>query len=151
MLKVSTRSKVFLARNSASIAQDNLTKVTDPKNLATTYVYNGFNELSSQTSPDTGTTSFTYDAAGNLLTRTDARNVTATYTYDNLNRVATISYPAYGSDPAETVTYTYDSCTNGIGRLCTLTDKTGTTTWSYDLKGRVTAKSQTVTVHEPIV
>jgi len=125
-------------------AQDNLTKVTDPKNLATTYVYNGFNELTSQTSPDTGTTGFTYDPAGNLLTKTDARSVTATYTYDNLNRVATISYPAYGSDAAETVTYTYDSCTNGVGRLCSLTDKTGTTTWSYDLKGRVTAKSQTI-------
>ncbi|MBL8524568.1 MAG: RHS repeat protein [Betaproteobacteria bacterium] len=129
-------------------AQDNLTKVTDPKNLDTVYNYNGFNELTSQTSPDTGTTSFTYDAAGNMLTKTDARSVTATYTYDALNRVATIAYPAVGSDPAETVTYTYDgtpmSCPNGKGRLCSLTDKTGTTTWSYDLKGRVTAKSQTV-------
>ena len=124
--------------------QDNLTKVTDPKNLATIYTYNGFNELTSQVSPDTGTSSFTYDAASNMVTKTDARSVQATYTYDALNRATAIGYPAYGGDPAETVTYTYDSCANGKGRLCTLTDKTGTTTYSYNTLGRVTAKSQTV-------
>ncbi len=124
-------------------AQDNLTKVTDPKNLSTVYVYNGFNELTSQTSPDTGATGFTYDAAGNLATKTDARGVTATYSYDTLNRVSTISYPAYGSDPAETVTYTYDSCSNGKGRLCSITDKTGTTVYSYNTHGRLLGKAQT--------
>jgi RHS repeat-associated protein len=30
------------------------------------------------------------------------------------------------------------------GRLCTLADKAGTTSFSYDIKGRITAKSQTV-------
>lgn len=123
--------------------QDNLTKVTDPKNLSTVYVYNGFNELTSQVSPDTGTTSFTYDAAGNMLTKTDARGVTATYSYDTLNRVNTISYPAYGGDAAETVTYSYDTCSNGKGRLCSLADKTGTTSYSVDNRGRILAKSQT--------
>ena len=124
--------------------QDNLSKVTDPKNLATIYAYNGFNELISQVSPDTGTSSFTYDAAGNMVTKNDARNVTSTYIYDALNRATAIGYPAYGGDPAETVTYTYDSCANGKGRLCTLTDKTGITTYSYNTLGRVIAKSQTV-------
>lgn len=125
-------------------AQDNLTKVTDPKNLATTYTYNGFNELVSQVSPDTGTTTFSYDAAGNMLTKTDARGVTATYTYDNLNRVATISYPAVGSVSAQTVSFTYDVCGNGKGRLCSFTDRTGTTTYAYNILGRVISKSQTV-------
>ncbi|MFO0157878.1 MAG: hypothetical protein ACK51V_02425, partial [bacterium] len=124
--------------------QNNLTKVTDPKNLATSYSYNGFNELVSQVSPDTGSTSFTYDAAGNMLTKTDARGVTFTYTYDALNRVTAISFPPYQTDPAEQVVYTYDTCTNGKGRLCSLSDKTGTTSYSYNAKGRVVAKSQNV-------
>ena len=128
--------------------QGNLTKVTDAKNLDTVYVYSGFNELTNQTSPDTGSTALTYDAAGNLATKTDARGVVATYTYDGLNRVTTIGYSAYQTDPAETVTYTYDTgcgnATNGKGRLCSLTDKTGTTLYSYDVAGRTTAKSQTV-------
>jgi YD repeat-containing protein len=129
-------------------AQDNLTKVTDPKNLATTYTYNGFNELVSQASPDTGTTTFTYDAAGNMLTKTDARGVTVTYSYDVLNRVTSIGYPATtgatGNSPAQTVSYVYDSCGNGKGRLCSFTDRTGTTTYSYDLQGRVLSKAQNV-------
>jgi YD repeat-containing protein len=129
-------------------AQDNLTKVTDPKNLATTYSYNGFNELVSQVSPDTGTTTFSYDAAGNMLTKTDARGVTVTYSYDVLNRVTAINYPATtsatGNSPAQTVSYVYDSCGNGKGRLCSFTDRTGTTTYSYDPQGRVLSKAQTV-------
>ncbi len=124
--------------------QDKLTQVYDPKALSIYYTYSGFGDQQTLVSPDTGTTSLTYDAAGNVLTKTDARNVISTYTYDALNRVLTISNPAFGLDPAETVTYVYDSCANGIGRLCSLTDKTGTTTWSYDAKGRVTAKGQTV-------
>jgi RHS repeat-associated protein len=137
--------------------QDNLTKVVDPKFSpqgasapATTYSYNGFNELISQTSPDTGTTSYTYDAAGNMLTKTDARDKVAKYVYDNINRVTQIKYyPTTANANAntsadETVAYTYDTCTNGKGRLCTLSDKSGTTTYSYDLLGRTTAKSQLV-------
>jgi YD repeat-containing protein len=145
-------------------AQDNLTKVIDPKNLATVYTYNGFNELTSQTSPDTGVTTFTYDAAGNMLTKTDARMraattspaPTITYTYDNLNRIKSIAYPAVTSPaatgsitaPAQIVTYNYDgpasTCPNGIGRLCSITDRTGTTSYRYDLHGRVVQKAQTV-------
>jgi RHS repeat-associated protein len=141
--------------------QDNLTKVTDPKFSpqgasapATTYTYNGFNELISQTSPDTGTTSYTYDAAGNMTQKTDARDKVAKYVYDNLNRVTQIKYyPTTANANAntsadETVAYTYDTgcgnTTNSKGRLCTLSDKSGTTTYSYDLLGRTTAKSQVV-------
>ena len=129
-------------------AQDNLTKVIDPKNLATTYNYNGFNELVSQVSPDTGSASFTYDAAGNMLSKTDARSVTVSYGYDALNRVTSINYPATtsatGTAPAQSVNYLYDACGNGKGRLCSFTDRTGSTRYSYDLQGRVLDKTQSV-------
>jgi RHS repeat-associated protein len=140
-------------------ALDQLTNVKDAKNLNTTYTYNAFGEVLTQLSPDTGTTSFTYDAAGNMLLKTDARGSTAKYTYDALNRVTqTKFYPTLANANAntssdETRTYTYDtgcpitatgSTANTKGRLCTLADKAGTTSFSYDLKGRITAKSQTV-------
>jgi hypothetical protein len=70
------------------------------------------------------------------------------------NRVTQIKYyPTTANANAntsadETVTYTYDTgCGNAIsskGRLCKLADKSGTTTYSYDLLGRTTAKSQLV-------
>ena len=40
-----------------------------------------------QSSPDTGSTQYTYDAKGNLLTSTDARGKTTTYVYDSLESV----------------------------------------------------------------
>ena len=39
---------------------------------------------------------------------------------------------------------TYDHCSNGIGRLCTLTDGSGSTTYQYDTEGRITQKSQSI-------
>jgi RHS repeat-associated protein len=140
-------------------ALDQLTNVKDAKNLNTTYTYNAFGEVTTQVSPDTGTTSFSYDAAGNLIQKTDARGSTAKYVYDALNRVTqTKFYPTLANANAntssdETRTYTYDtgcsttatgSTANTKGRLCTLSDKAGTTTFGYDLKGRITAKSQLV-------
>ena len=89
-------------------------------------------------------------ATGNLLTKTDARDKVAKYVVDNLNRVTQIKYypttvnANANTSADETVTYTYDTCTNGKGRLCTLADKTGTTTYSYDLQGRTTSKAQAV-------
>jgi RHS repeat-associated protein len=118
--------------------QSMLTQVTDPAGLSTTYTLNGHGETIAQSSPDTGSTSFTFDAASNLKTKLDARGISANYSYDALNRVTQIVYPD------ETVTYTWDSCANGKGRLCSISDNSGTTTYTLDLWGRVTGKSQTV-------
>lgn len=123
--------------------EDDLTQVTDPRGLATTYQYNGLSDLMSLTSPDTGTATYTYDSGGNLATATDARSVVATFTYDAANRRSTASYvgPA-GSDP--TITFSYDSGTNGLGRLTGASDAYHSVTWGYDALGRVASKTQTV-------
>ena len=44
-----------------------------------------------------------------------------------------------------TVIYTWDSCTNGIGKLCAKTDWTGTTGYSYDPWGRLVGEAFTPT------
>lgn len=120
--------------------QGQTTGVTDPRNLATTYTVDGLGNVTAQVSPDTGTTTRTYDAAGNLKTELDARGVTATYTWDALNRLTKVVYSKTGQS-SETLTYTWDS--PSIGRLGTLADPAASTSWSYDLMGRPTAKTQT--------
>lgn len=120
-------------------AQDNLREVTDPRGLKTGYTYNGFNELLSLASPDTGTAQHRYDASGNLVQRTDARNVVANYSYDAANRLLRIVYPD------ETLDYAYDEVAGGAGakgRLTTMSDGSGRTRYVYDAQGRVTAKVQ---------
>ncbi len=128
-------------------AQDNLTQVTDPKGLNTTYTYNGLGDLTQLASPDTGTTVYTYDSAGNRATQTDARNQTSTYSYDALNRLTGIAY----ATPSLNVGYVYDTtqaaCITGetfsTGRLTQLTDASGNTQYCYDRFGNLVRKVQT--------
>ena len=115
-----------------------VTKVTDPRNLQTSYQMDNLGNLLSQASPDTGTTQNTYDEAGNLKTSTDARGKIATYSYDSQNRITQVVYDD------QTITYTWDTCTNGIGRVCSLANGSSTLAINYDLHGRVTSKTQTV-------
>jgi RHS repeat-associated protein len=122
-------------------ANDNLTSVTDPRSLVTSYTYTGFGDLKTQTSPDTGLTTNTYDSGGNLKTSTDARSAITTYTYDALNRVKTAAFKI-GTTTDQTITYTYDSGTNGKGHLTGASDASHSMAWTYDAKGRVTGKSQ---------
>lgn len=117
-------------------ARDDLTSVTDPRNLVTSYSYNGFGDLMQLTSPDTGVTTHTYDSGGNPQTRTDARGQGATYGHDALNRIASAAH----SD--QTIGYSYDSGTNGIGRLTSVADNSGSTSWTYTPQGRVATRSQ---------
>ena len=121
--------------------QDNLTRVTDQRGFATSYAYSGFDELKTLTSPDTGVTSYTYDAAGNVKTMQDARGQGATYAYDALDRLRSLVYAD------ESLAFTYDDTAaspNSKGRLSTVTDGSGATTYAYDLQGRVTGKTQVV-------
>lgn len=130
-------------------ALDNLTQVNDPKGLNTDYTYNGFSELKTLVSPDTGTTQYTYDAAGNRASQTDARGKVTNYGYDALNRLTTVTYPTAA---ALNITYTYDTaqadCLAGEtftkGRVSKIADQSGTTVYCYDRFGQLVRKKQTV-------
>lgn len=128
-------------------ANDNTTRVIDPEGLLTTYAYDGLGNQTIRNSPDTRVTKNTYDAAGNLITSIDARRKKTMNTYDALNRLTQQTFTG-----GITITYQYDQGANGIGHLTTMSDPTGTTTWSYDQHGRVTQKEQrtgaiTLTTH----
>ena len=128
-------------------ARDNLTKVIDPKNLNTSYAYNGLNDLIELSSPDTGIAAYTYDQAGNRKTQTDARGIVTTYTYDPLNRLTQVAYPTASLNSH----FNYDTinaiCTSAEtfakGRLTGFSDPSGSTQYCYDRFGNMTRK-QTV-------
>ncbi|QNN47223.1 RHS repeat protein [Thermomonas brevis] len=125
-------------------AQDNLTRVTDPKGVNTDYAYNGLGDLTQLTSADTGITQYGYDGAGNRNSQTDARGKVQTYAYDALNRVVQITGP--------TRKYFYDSANSAVcqtgersnkGRLSGFNDPSGTTRYCYNRFGELTRKVQT--------
>ncbi|MDG9671422.1 DUF6531 domain-containing protein [Hahella sp. CR1] len=120
--------------------QGNLTLVKDGNGLSTQYLYDGFNQLVKQISPDTGTTLYEYDDNGNLIRQTNAQGVTAYYAYDKLDRLTSVVYP-YSLE--ENITYIYDQTdygSAGVGRLSEVQDQSGQTNYYYDNLGRVTNK-----------
>ena len=76
---------------------------------------------------------------GNLTYKNDAKNNTVDYSYDNLNRLYLTDY--YNDTDIE---YTYDQGTNGLGRLTGMTDASGTISFGYDARGRLTTKTGTM-------
>lgn len=106
-----------------------------PNGLITDYLHDDFGQLVQETSSDRGITLYQYDVAGNMQSKTDANNITATYSYDTLNRVTAIDYP----DTELDISYVYDTCVNGIGRLCSVTDGHSETRYQYDPWGNRTA------------
>ena len=116
----------------------NLTSVTDANNHVTTYGYDAANRKTSRTLPLGMTEQFGYDADGNVTTHTDFRGKIATYTFDNRypngRPTAKIPDPTLG-EPS--VGYTY--YTNGP--RFTMTDASGVTTYTYDLRNRLHTKA----------
>lgn len=112
--------------------------VTDPRNLVTRYDYDGFSQLWRLESPDTGVTTYAYDTAGRQTGMTRADLVATVYGSDGLGRITS---QQVGS---ALQTFSYDGCTNGIGRLCGVNDPTGSTTFTYSSLGQVTQQVNTI-------
>jgi len=124
-------------------AADRLVQLTDDHGNLTGITYDTLGRKVALDDPDTGPTTYTYDPVGNLITQTDNKGQVTTLTYDALNRVTARAY----ADPnTPDVTYLYDepTATNGLGRLTTLQDGAGTTTYNYDKLGRVVETTQTI-------
>src|SRR4029077_12634573 len=72
-----------------------LTQVSMPRPNGTqtrTFVYDSNQRLQSETHPESGTKTYTYNTDGTLATRSDARRQVTNYTYDSYQRVWRIQY-----------------------------------------------------------
>ncbi len=75
----------------------NLTKVTDPRNMVTTYKYNTMQLLREKISPDAGTWEYLYDRAGNLRFLKDANHRATSQNNVNISGTPTGSGTVNGS------------------------------------------------------
>lgn len=139
-------------------ANDDLQALNAPNGGGWAYLRDGFGqvlqETSSEMSSSTPTSSTaikqTFDAAGNLVSRVDARSITETRQYDALNRLTAVSYSGTGVDTSLNQSWRWDSaaagaslsCSNGLGRLCQVTNALGVTSYAYDAFGNVSGQSQ---------
>jgi len=121
--------------------------ITDANGNVRNFAYDGLGREVSSTdlrgpaSSTFGIWNYTYDTAGNLTKRVDPKSQTVTYAYDALNRVST------ESEASTTQTaYTYDTCTNGVGRLCSVssTDAVSLDTKTYDPEGNLASETKKI-------
>lgn len=118
---------------------DQVTQVTDPNGRTTSYSIDTLGRPISMSSPSTGSTTFTPALWGSVVTtESRANGTTVNYGRDALFR------PTSRSGGGLTETFTYDTCTNGVGRLCSIADSSGSTTFSYDSSGNLLQKLQSV-------
>jgi RHS repeat-associated protein len=179
-------------KTSTSDTFGNLTLLTEPNpaggaNWTTSYTYNALNQLTqvsmtrpqgtqtrtfgytgtdmtTETNPENGTVTYTYDNAHNLMSKTDNIGQKTVYTRDAYARVTEIQHYVWQSgtlveDLKQRVNYTYDTGTNGQGRLTGVTfgmnDNSGgggsgtfTYGYGYNVAGRIT--SQTMSIPSPL-
>ena len=112
-------------------AEGKVISQTNGDSKTTKYTRNYLEQETAVEDPLHRTTTKTYDAAGNLVTVTDPEGRTTTYSYDFANRLKEVSY-SDGTTP--TVKYEYDA----DGARTSMTDGSGTTSYTYDQLGRLT-------------
>jgi tripartite motif-containing protein 71 len=121
----------------------NLTTVTDNNSNSTSMTYDWLSRKTGMTDPDMGSWNYTYDADGNLLTQTDNKNQTISMVYDAMDRLTNKNYPS-GSGMTNIV-YSYDgNGNNSLGLQTGMTDASGTTSYTYDTRGQLTAETKTI-------
>lgn len=116
---------------------NHLLAVRTPNGAVTRYHYDGFGDLLKEQSADRGTLRYDYDTSGLLTAVSDARGVTARFSHDALGRITSVKYSESGSD----ISYLYDDCDHGIGRLCEIENPNAKNAYRYDIFGRVTQQT----------
>jgi RHS repeat-associated protein len=126
----------------------NLLSVTDAKGNLSSMTYDTLGRKLSMHDPDMGNWFYTYDTNGNLLTQVNAMNQKVCFSYDALNRRTQKNFGtttvACGTN---TVVYAYDdtvTASNGKGRLKQVTDPAQSVTFQYDSRGRIKQSAKTL-------
>jgi len=133
-------------------AADNLIQVVQGVQ-SRTFAYDGLGRLITRTTPEAGTENVYYTKSDNVslcagaaraaCRRTDARGITTTYTYDSLSRPLSRVY----SNGQGSVTYQYDqggAAAFALGRRTSLTDPSGSETYTYNKMGWITQLQKTI-------
>ncbi len=93
---------------------------------------------------DMGLWTYAYDTLGNLVQQTDARGQVITMCYDTLNRLTGKAYNASTCASPE-ISCTYGTTLGELGYRVGMSDLSGSTSWTYNQRGQVTAESKTIT------
>ena len=111
------------------------------------FAYDGFSRLASRTTPEQGTTTYSYNGDDTVSTTTDARGAVASFKYTGRHLLANINYtPGAGVAATPNVSFGYDEA----GNRTSMSDGQGMVTYNYDTASRLTWEERTFTGLSPL-
>ncbi len=130
---------VYSTTNYAHNALDQITSINHAGQTRS-FNYDGHGRLQSRTTPEQGTTTYSYFADDTTQTITDARGATTTFGYNNRHLVTNITYgvPA-GVAATPNVTFGYDAARNRTS----MTDGLGSVSYNYNTLSRLNSETRT--------
>lgn len=138
---------VYSTRTNTYNARDQVTSIKQYQGLESSGIYqeiiktyDGYGRVVSHKEPiQTTAATYTYNADSQPASATDARGITQTYTYNSRDLLTSVSYS--GGTPLAAVNLTYD----GAGNRTSMTDGTGSRTYSYDQLSQLTSEARQFT------
>ncbi len=122
---------------------DTLYTVTDPGGATTKWTRDAFGRVRQLDEPDRGTALLVHNGFGDLLAMTDALGRVTTFGFDALGR--TVTRTDKSGAQVLTTTWTWDTATNGVGRLHEVTSPDGVKSYSYTKRGQLEGMMLAVT------
>ncbi|GFZ77571.1 hypothetical protein GCM10011403_20870 [Pseudohongiella nitratireducens] len=106
---------------------------SDSFNIQTTIQYDSLGRRTSLVDPDIGTWSYVYNAYDEMTSQTDSSGQSIAYTYDELGRIERrTDYLSDGITKEGDTYWVYDDAPNGVGRVSTLVDVISNYAEAYD-------------------
>ena len=106
-----------------------------------TFHYGSNGQLDYSTTPEKGTVNYYYKSNGFLDHKTDPKSQTLWYDYDSHNRLLDIKSGSTYSGATTMTTFTYDTGTNGVGKMASASNSGYTWSYGYDLMGRANTQN----------
>jgi len=134
-------TSVYSTIDYAYNGRDQITSITQ-MGQTRSFNYDGHGRLQSRTTPEQGTTTYSYFADDTIERFTDARNATTTFTYNTRHLVTNIAYGVTGTVAATpNVAFGYDSA----GNRTSMTDGLGSVDYVYNTLSQLTSETRTFT------
>ena len=130
---------VYATTNYAYNARDQITESNQAGQIRS-FGYDGHGRLQTRTTPEQGTTTYSYNADDTINVMTDARGVTSTFGYNPRHLVTSIAYgAAAGVSTTANVSFGYDAA----GHRTSMSDGMGSASYGYNNLGQMTSEVRT--------
>ena len=132
---------VYSTTNYTYNGRDQLTNINQAGQTRS-FTYDGFGRIATRTTPEQGTSTYTYYLNNLPQTVTDARGAVTSYIYNARDMVTQINYSVSGSVAATpNVTFAYDAA----GNRTSMTDGLGSVSYTYNTISQLTSEQRTFT------